>query len=211
MRVGIERKITIELLTRIVDAREDEIRALAWSFAYFFFLLCSYYILRPLRDEMGVFGGVRNLQWLFTATFLAMLVAVPLFGWLAAKFSRRRIIPIVYRFFIFNILIYYGLMTAFPGEVWLARVFFVWVSLFNLFVVSVFWSFMADLWNNEQGRRLFGFIAAGGSAGAIAGPVVTASLVGLLGPVMLLLISAVLLEFSAQCVLRLRHASGQPA
>ena len=83
MRVGIERKITIELLTRMVDAREDEIRALAWSFAYFFFLLCSYYILRPLRDEMGVFGGVRNLQWLFTATFLAMLVAVPLFGWLA--------------------------------------------------------------------------------------------------------------------------------
>ncbi len=118
-------KSTIELLTRKVDAREDEIRALAWSFAYFFFLLCSYYILRPLRDEMGVFGGVRNLQWLFTATFLAMLVAVPLFGWLASKFSRRRIIPIVYRFFIVNILIFYGLMTAFPGEVWLARVFFV--------------------------------------------------------------------------------------
>jgi len=211
MRVGIERKITIELVTRMVDAREDEIRALAWSFAYFFFLLCSYYILRPLRDEIGVFGGVRNLQWLFTATFLAMLVAVPLFGWLASKFSRRRIILIVYRFFIVNILIFYGLMTAFPGEVWLARVFFVWVSLFNLFVVSVFWSFMADLWNNEQGRRLFGFIAAGGSAGAIAGPVVTASLVGLLGPVTLLLISAVLLEFSAQCVLRLRHAAGQPA
>ena len=123
MRVGIERKITIELLTRMVDAREDEIRALAWSFAYFFFLICSYYILRPLRDEMMVFSGVRNLQWLFTATFLAMLVAVPLFGRLASKFSRRRIIPIVYRFFIVNILIYYGLMTAFPGEVWLARVF----------------------------------------------------------------------------------------
>ncbi len=208
---GLNAKSTIELLTRMVDAREDEIRALAWSFAYFFFVLCSYYILRPLRDEMGVLGGVRNLQWLFIATFLAMLVAVPLFGWLASKFSRRRIIPIVYRFFIANILIFYGLMTAFPGEVWLARVFFVWVSLFNLFVVSVFWSFMADLWNNEQGRRLFGFIAAGGSAGAIAGPVVTASLVGLLGPVTLLLISAVLLEFSAQCVLRRRHAAGQPA
>ena len=199
----------IILLNRVVDAREDEFRALAWSFAYFFFLLCGYYVLRPLRDEMGIIGGVRNLQWLFTATFAAMLIAVPVFGWLASRFSRWRIIPIVYRFLILNILIFYGLMTAQPDEVMLAQVIFVWVSLFNLFVVSVFWSFMADLWNNEQGRRLFGFIAAGGSAGALAGPALTASLVGALGPVTLLLISAALLEISAQCVLRLRRVAGQ--
>lgn len=199
----------IGLLSRMVDARDDEFRALVWSFAYFFFLLCGYYVLRPLRDEMGIIGGVRNLQWLFTATFLAMLIAVPVFGWLVSRFSRRRIIPIVYRFFILNILIFYGLMMALPGEVMIARVFFVWVSVFNLFVVSVFWSFMADLWNNQQGKRLFGFIAAGGSAGALAGPAITVFLVGSLGPVTLLLISACLLEISVQCVLRLRRAAGR--
>jgi ATP:ADP antiporter, AAA family len=199
----------IAILSRMADARENEIRALAWSFAYFFFLLCAYYVLRPLRDDMGIIGGVRNLQWLFTATFLAMLVAVPAFGWLVSRFSRRRIIPIVYRFFIANILIFYALMAAAPGDVILARVFFVWVSLFNLFVVSVFWSFMADLWSNEQGRRLFGFIAAGGSAGALAGPVIAASLAEPLGPVSLLLISAAVLELSVQCVFRLRRVAGQ--
>lgn len=151
---------------RAVDVHADELRALLWSFAYFFFLLCGYYILRPVRDEMGIAGGVRNLQWLFTATFVATLVAVPLFGWLVARFPRPRVVPIVYRFFIVNILIFYALMEAGWGGAYTARAFFVWVSLFNLFVVSVFWSLMADLWSNAQGRRLFGFIAAGGTAGA---------------------------------------------
>lgn len=200
--------ITQRALMRAIDIRDGELRALLWSFAYFFFLLSSYYILRPLRDEMGIAGGVRNLQWLFTATFVAMLVAVPLFGALAARFPRRRIVPVTYRFFAINILIFYGLMSADIGGVHVARVFFVWVSVFNLFVVSVFWSFMADLWRNEQGKRLFGFIAAGGSAGALAGPVITIGLVGVLGPVALLLVSALLLEVSVRCVGRLLRAGG---
>ena len=167
-------------LRRTVDVKDGELRALLWSFAYFFCLLCSYYILRPVRDEMGIVGGVRNLHWLFTATFLAMLVAVPIFGALVAKFPKRRFLPLVYRFFLVCILGFFVLFALAEGEAFkvaVARVFFVWVSLFNLFIVSVFWSFMVDLFRNEQGKRLFGFIAAGGSAGALLGPTLTAGLV----------------------------------
>jgi AAA family ATP:ADP antiporter len=198
----------IGLLRRAVDVREDEVRALLWSFAYFFCLLCSYYILRPLREEMGVAGGVRNLQWLFTGTFVAMLLAAPLFGALVSRFPRRRIVPLLYRFFIVNILIFYLLLKSGGDGVYVARAFFIWVSVFNLFVVSVFWSFMADLFRSEQGKRLFGFIAAGGTAGAILGPSITIFLAGPLGPVNLLLISAVFLEGAVQCIHRLLRVSG---
>ncbi len=190
-------------LRRAVDVRPHEVRALLWSFAYFFCLLCSYYILRPLRDEMGIAGGVRNLQWLFTGTFVAMLLAVPVFGALVARLPRRRFIPLAYRFFIVNILIFFLLLRLDIATVQVARAFFIWVSLFNLFVVSVFWSFMADLFRNEQARRLFGFVAAGGSAGALLGPALTASLAVPLGPVNLLLISAGFLEIAVQCIRRL--------
>ena len=136
-----------------------------WSFAYFFCLLAGYYILRPLRDEMGVAGGVRNLQWLFTATFLVMLAAVPLYGALVARLPRRVFIPLVYHFFVANLAIFWLLLTLDVERQTVARVFFVWISVFVLFAVSVFWSFMADLFSSEQGKRLYGFIAAGGSAG----------------------------------------------
>ncbi len=196
------------LLRRAVNVREEEVRALLWSFAYFFCLLCGYYILRPLREEMGVAGGVRNLQWLFTGTFAAMLLAVPLFGGVVARFPRRRVVPLVYRFFILNILVFYFLLTFDGGRVYVARAFFIWVSVFNLFVVSVFWSFMADLFSNEQGKRLFGFIAAGGTAGAVLGPSITILLAAPLGPVNLLLISALLLEGAVFCIHRLLRISG---
>ncbi len=196
----------IRALRRAVDVREDEIRALLWSFAYFFCLLCSYYILRPLREEMGIAGGVRNLPWLFTGTFAAMLMAVPLFGALVARFPRRRIVPLLYRFFIWNILIFYLLLAFGDGRVYVARAFFIWVSVFNLFVVSVFWSFMADLFRSGQGKRLFGFIAAGGTAGALLGPAITTLLAVPLGPVNLLLISALFLEAAVQCIHRLLRA-----
>ena len=194
------------ILARIVEAREGEVRALLWSFAYFFFLLSSYYVLRPLRDEMGIQGGVRNLQWLFTATLVAMLMVVPLFGVLVARFPRRRIVPVAYRFFTVNILLFFALFHALDDTVWVARAFFVWVSVFNLFAVSVLWSLMADLFSSEQGKRLFGFIAAGGSVGALAGPAVTATLATGLGHVNLLLVSALLLEAALYCVLRLLRA-----
>jgi AAA family ATP:ADP antiporter len=191
------------LLARAVDVRRDEIRALLWSFAYFFFLLSSYYVLRPLRDEMGIAGGVEQLPWLFTATFVAMALAVPLYGVIVARFPRRRFLPLVYRFFILNILIFFVLLLAADDRTWVARGFFVWVSVFNLFVVSVFWSFMADLFREEQGRRLFGFIAAGGSLGALIGPAITVALAVPLGPVNLLLVSALLLELAVRCIRRL--------
>ena len=138
----------------------DEVRALLGSFTYFFCLLAGYYVLRPLRDEMGIAGGVKNLQWMFTATFVAMLAAVPAFGALVAKLPRSRFIPLVYHFFVANIAVFWVLLTIDYERAVVARVFFVWISVFNLFAVSVFWSFMADLWTSEQGKRLFGFIAA---------------------------------------------------
>ena len=157
-------------LARVVSSRPGEGRALAWSFAYFFCLLAGYYVLRPLRDEMGIAGGVKNLPWLFTATFLVMLAAVPLFGAIVARLPRARFVPLVYHFFVANIAIFWLLLTFDFEKPLVARIFFVWISVFNLFAVSVFWSFMADLYASEQGKRLFGFIAAGGSAGALAGP-----------------------------------------
>ncbi len=200
----------VHLLGRAVKIRDGEIRALLWAFGYFFCLLTSYYILRPLRDEMGLRSGVENLQWLFSGTFFVMLVTAPIFGAVVSRFSRRQFIPWVYRFFVLNILIFFGLLTLGWGELHVARAFFVWVSVFNLFVVTVFWGFMADIFSNAQGKRLFGFIAAGGSAGALLGPGLTAFLAVPLGPVNLLLVSAVFLELAVWCVGRLlKSAEGQ--
>jgi len=196
------------MLARSVNVREDEIRTLLLSFAYFFCLLCGYYILRPLREEMGVAGGVRNLAWLFTGTFLVMLAAVPAFGAAVARFPRRRLVPIIYRFFILNILLFYLLFTLGAGRVYLARAFFIWVSVYNLFVVSVFWSFMADIFESAQGKRLFGFIAAGGTMGALLGPAITTFLAVPLGPITLLPISAVFLELAVQCIRLLLASPG---
>src|SRR6185436_4986390 len=189
------------------SVRPGEGRALCWSFAYFFCLLAGYYVLRPLRDEMGVAGGVRNLQWLFTATFVVMLAAVPLYGALVARLPRRRFVPLVYHFFAANIAVFWLLLVLDYERMTVARVFFVWVSVFNLFAVSVFWSFMADLYSSEQGKRLFAFIAAGGSAGALAGPALTVWLAAPLGTANLLLVAALFLEVAVLCVRRLESAA----
>ena len=161
------------ILAKLANIRLEERAAVLWSFLYFFSLLCSYYIIRPIRDEMGVQGGVDNLQWLFTATFIAMLAIVPLFGWISSRFPRKRFLPYVYYFFVVNLAIFYISFNLEFDKVYIARIFFVWVSVFNLFVVSVFWSLMVDVYNNEQSKRLFGFIAAGGTVGAISGPALT--------------------------------------
>jgi len=196
-------------LARVVAVRDGEIPALLWSFAYFFCLLAGYYVLRPLRDEMGIAGGVRNLQWLFTATFVVMLAAVPLFGAVVARLPRQRFIPLVYHFFVINIALFWLLLTFDVSKVYVARVFFVWISVFNLFTVSVFWSFMADLYASEQGKRLFGFIAAGGSAGALLGPLLTVGLAAPLGPVNLLIIAALFLELAVYCARRLERVAAR--
>src|SRR5882672_5670019 len=194
---------THPLLYRLVQVRREEIAAMLWSFSYFFWLLCGYYVLRPVRDEMGIRGGVDNLPWLFTGTFLAMVAAVPLFGWVSSRFPRRKLLPMIYLFFAANLLIFYVLLQFRIAPTFTAQAFFIWVSVFNLFVVSVFWSFMADLYRNEQARRLFGFISAGGSLGALAGPTVTATLAPATGPANLLPLSACLLLMAVLCIYRL--------
>ncbi len=191
----------------MVAVRPGEVRALLWSFAYFFFLLAAYYVLRPVRDEMGLAGGIKNLPWLFTATFVVMLAVVPVFGAVVARVPRRRFIPLVYHFFVANILLFWLLLTFKVALADTARVFFVWISVFNLFAVSVFWSFMADLYQSEQGKRLFGFIAAGGSAGALLGPLIAVGLAEPIGRANLLLIAALLLEAAVLCAMRLESAA----
>ena len=160
-----------------------------------------------MRDEMGIAGGVENLDWMFTGTFLATLSLVPVFGWAASRFERRRLLPYVYYFFISNILLFYVLFESSLTHAWVARAFFIWVSVFNMFVVSVFWSFMTDIFSNLQAKRLFGFIAAGGTIGALVGPALTAALVGPLGTSNLLLISTTFLLLAVFCIKRLGRIS----
>lgn len=176
---------------------------LLWSFLYFFCLLCGYYMLRPVRDEMAIEGGVQHLPWMMTGTFLTLLLATPLFGFLSARLPRARLMLSVYAFFIGHLLLFFAAMTSQWHPEWIARAFFVWLSVFNLFVVSVFWSFMADVFSPAQGVRLFGVIAAGGSAGAIAGPVLTTGVTYLCPIPVLMLVSAVWLMLCGICIYRL--------
>ena len=193
-------------LERLAGARPQEARAVLWSFLYFFFLLASYFVLRPLRDEMGVAAGRDNLQWLFTATFFVMLVASPLYAFAAARLPRRRFIPIVYHVFVANLAIFWAMLQGEALRAETARVFFVWVSVFNLFAVSVFWTFMADLFRTEQGKRLFGFVAAGGTAGTLLGSATTVGLAQTLGAENLLIVAGVLLEIAVFCAAGARRA-----
>jgi AAA family ATP:ADP antiporter len=205
---GVDTRSTLDRwLGWAVPATPLERAAALWSFGYFFTLLAGYYVLRPLRDQMGIAGGVKNLPWLFTATFVTLIVAQPLYGALVARVPRARFIPIVNHFFVANLVLFWVLLILDIEKVIVARVFFVWVSVFNLFAVAVFWSFMADLFSAEQGKRLFGFIGAGGTAGALLGPVITLWLAGPLGPVNLLIVAAVFLEAAVFCVYRLERAA----
>ncbi|HEX6174722.1 MAG TPA: MFS transporter [Candidatus Binatia bacterium] len=197
------------LLGRFLDVRPGETRALGWSWLYIFSVLSSYYILRPVRDDMGVAGGIENLPWLFTGTLAGMIAVNPPFAALVARLPRVRFIAIAYRFFIANLLIFAVLLYAASAEqnIWLGRIFFIWTSIFNLFVVSVFWALMVDVYDSEQSKRLFGFIAAGATLGGIAGSSITASLAKQISPVYLLLISAALLEVAVFGVRRLSRLS----
>ncbi|MBX7218428.1 MAG: MFS transporter [Blastocatellia bacterium] len=204
-----------KFLRRIVDVQEHEIRALFFAGAYFFFLLASYYILRPIRDEMGVAGGVQNLPWLFTGTLVATLVGSQIFSALVVKFPVKRFVSLTYRFIMVNLLVFFiSLKLAGSTQnIWIGRVFFVWISMFNMFWTSVFWAMMTDVFHNEQSKRLFGFIGAGGTLGGVVGSAVTASLAHKFGTINLFLVSMVLLECGVQCMFRLplRVKSGPEA
>lgn len=187
------------VLRRLADLRPGEAAKVLPAALWFCCLLTTNYTLRPLREAMGVAGGVDQLHWLFTATFLVMLAAVPLYGLAVARLGRARIVPIVHRFFALHLLLFFALMQGWLGDgelvrIWTARVFFVWTSVFNLFVISLFWSVMADLFDGGDARRLFGLISVGGSVGAIAGPALGGLLSWWLAPSVLPLVGVVLLE-----------------
>ena len=195
---------------------------LLWSFLYFFFLLTGYYVLRPVRDAMGASADVEavfplalvewaaargwalgelTLQLLFTGTFIAMVVLQPVYGALVSRFPRRVFLPVLYLAFIACLLGFYLVFgREVPGR---GAAFFIWVAVFNLFAVSVFWSFMADIYTDIEARRLYGFIAVGGTAGAFLGPIITRVLVHQIGVANLLLVSAAMLVVCVGCILKL--------
>ena len=202
------------LLRRLVLVEEGEAPALLWSTLYFFLLLFGYYLLRPVREAMGIARGADKLPWLMTGTLLAMALANPAFAALVSKLPRRRFIPWAYRFFALHMLGFFLAFRLLPrhGGAALGYAFYIWLSVFNLFVVSVFWGLMSDVWTEIQGKRLFGFIAMGGTLGAIAGAALTGALTRgfhlggaalKVEPLSLLLLSLLTLEAAVQCVKRL--------
>ncbi len=192
-------------IRRLVAIRDNEVAAVAWSFLYFFFLMAGYYVLRSLRDAMGITGGVKNLPWLFMGTLSVVTLCNPLYAALVSRYPRRKFIPFVYRFSQLNLLVFFLLFQFVPHDhqVWIARSFFVWTSVFNLFAVTVFWSLMADLFSSDQGKRLFGFIGLGGTLGAACGAWLNTQLAELLGVEKLLFVSLLLLELAVQSIRQL--------
>jgi len=176
---------------RVAAAIEPyELKAVILSMLYFFFLFGSYSIVRPVRDAMGTVYGMARIQELFTATFVASFLFAPLYAGLASRIRLSVLLPWVYGFIALTLIVFYGLLTRGYPERWTAAAFFVWVSTFNLLIISVFWSFMADLFSRRQAQRLFGFIAAGGTGGGIAGPALAKYSAVLIGDNNLILIAA---------------------
>ena len=187
--------------------------AVALASICFFCVLAAYYVIRPVRDQLSAAVGSPSLPVFYAATFLTTLALTPLFGMLVARFRRRQFVPYVYFFFTAGMLAFVSLFRIQDeiGARALGSVFFVWVSVFNLFVVAVFWSFMADLFDTEQAKRLFPIIAVGGPLGAIAGPGLTRALVFLVGVPGLLVVSAALLIVAILCIgLLLRWSHRHP-
>ncbi len=187
-------------LRNAVGAREGEGAVVLWSTAYYFLVLCAYYVIRPIRDDIGAASGAERLAWLFTGTLAGMLLAHPLYTALVSRLTRQAFISWAYRFFILNLVIFYLVFrSADPKQaIWAGRIFFIWTSVFNLFVVSVFWSLITDVFRPGQGKRLFGFVAVGGTLGAMLGATITTTLINVLGPVNLMLVSALIIELAVQ-------------
>ena len=173
--------------------RPGESAKVWWSFLYFYCILAGYFILRPLRDEMGIVNGAENMQWLFTGTFIGMLLLIPVFGFLTQKFRIFTLLSWSVIFFILNLFVFYLLFLNHGEKRWLASLFFIWLSVYNLFIVSLFWSLMSDVYRSRQSKRLFGIIAAGGSIGALTGPVIASLIATYLDIRSLILVSAFLL------------------
>ncbi|MDH4031294.1 MAG: MFS transporter [Chromatiales bacterium] len=189
---------------------QGELAATLQSFSFIFTLMASYYILRPIRDAMSSDWSDAELSTLFTATFLFSIVAVSLYGVACSRIRFRRLVPGVYGFFALSFLAFYFASQADTDPGWIRKVFYVWVSVFSLFHVSVFWSYMADVFSRQQAQRLFGFIAAGASIGAIVGPGIAVAMAGVAGPRNLVLVSAGLLLVPMMLVGSLENGRAQP-
>jgi AAA family ATP:ADP antiporter len=183
-------------LAGAINARPHELGGALAAFACAFAMFSAYAILRPIRETMGITSGVQTLPALFWATFAGMLLVQPVYGWLTSRYRRTAFLPWVYLFFVLNILGFHAWFNLQEDHTWIARVYFVWVSVFVLFVVAVFWSLMADVFAREQAGRLFGFIAAGLSTGGLFGPFLGQRLAHPIGTINLLLVSAALLAAS---------------
>jgi len=195
-------------LRLLVDVRATELTSLILSFVYFFFVMSAWFVLRPIRDEIAAASGVSKLPYLFMGTLLATLLFNPLFGALVVRFRVRTFIALTYHFFVANLFVFYLLMRmSGPTEgsalsLWMGRAFYVWTSVFNFFIISIFWSFMADAFTSDQAKRLFGFIGVGGTLGSILGSGFTAAMASRIGTKNLLLVSALLLEIAIFVVMR---------
>ena len=187
------------LIRKLLRAKPGEERAVGFAFAYFFMLLSAYSLLRPLREAMAS-GAVDSLFWFYVGTFSLMLLLTPLFGALVSRVRKPLLLPITYGFFASNLLAFYLLFKVMPDSRGLAASFFVWLSAFNMFVVSVFWSFMADVFRDEEAKRLFGPIAAGGGTGAILGPLLMQFLVPRIGVDAVVLLAMLLLLGTLPCI-----------
>lgn len=193
----IARNPPLRGIVKLFNVEPDEAPAVLAGLSMFFLLFTGYFMLRPVRETMGVAGGVDNLQWLFTATFVATLVALPLYGWLASRVARRRILPWTYGFFALNLVAFAAGFIVQPDNLWFARSFYVWLSVFNLLAISLAWSVLADIFVSAQARRLFALMAGGASLGGLTGPLLGTLLVAPLGHAGLLLLSAAFLAGSA--------------
>jgi ATP:ADP antiporter, AAA family len=185
-----------QFLRRLVVLQPGEAPALLASFATLFCVFASYSILRPVRDALGITSGLENIPYLFWGVFVVMLLLQPVYGWLTSRFPRTVFLPWVYGFFAANLMLFWAWFHLGADHTWIARTYFVWVSVFNLFVVAAFWSLMADVYSREQAGRLFGFIWAGASTGGLIGPLIARKLAVPLGAINLLPISAALLLMS---------------
>lgn len=184
-------------IARLFDVELREAPAVLAGLAMFFLLFTGYFMLRPIRETMGVAGGVDNLQWLFTGTFIATLLVLPPFGWLVSKVSRRRIVPWVFGFVVASLLGFSLAIQWQPDNVWMARAFYIWVSVINLLMISLAWSVLADVFASAEAKRLFALIAGGASLGGLIGPLLTTLLVQPLGHGGLMIVSALLITASA--------------
>jgi ATP:ADP antiporter, AAA family len=175
-------------LQRFTNIRREEVAPVLASTFFFFCILTALMVLRPARDALGMQQGMDAIRWLFIGTAVVTLLANPVFGLLVSRFRRLAFITATYAFFGASLLVFYALLVMAPGTMGVTSgmVFYVWFSVFNLFVTMVFWAMMADRWSLEQSKRLFGVLAVGGTLGAIFGPWLASRLAEPLGTATLL-------------------------